>query len=283
VIFGEVQALTGRELRRWFRAWYAVVITFITPFVWLTVFGKSFNFAGVFSVPGIVPPAFAEQFQELSRRIVTTIFGTYDYFTYLAAGMLAVFLLFTTMFNGMSLVWDRRIGFLAKLVAAPIRRESIFLSRVLSGVIRGLLQVTVIFAIALLFGLNLGTGFTPLHAAGVFVALALLAIGFASIFTAMATGITTHETLFAVANLVNLPLMFTSNALFPTSQMPDWLQAIARVNPITYAASTVRGLILVSLDSSALVLNYAILGGFALASLVLGAYLSKWALTRKPV
>ncbi|MGH8245634.1 MAG: ABC transporter permease, partial [Gammaproteobacteria bacterium] len=83
-------------------------------------------------------------------------------------------------------------------------------------------------------------------------------------------------------NLVNLPLMFTSNALFPTSQMPEWLQVIARVNPITYAAGTVRGLILGNVDMGTLLANYTLLGGFALTSLVLGAYLSRWALAHKP-
>src|SRR3990172_10799223 len=157
----ETLALTQREFRRWLRAWYAVIITFVTPLFWLALYGQSFNFANLFS-PARLPPqfqAFASSFAEVTSQMIRAVFGTEQYFAYAATGMLAVFILFTTMFNGMSLVWDRRFGFLTKLLVSPIRRESIFLSRMISGVIRGLLQVTVVFAIAALLGLQFAPGY----------------------------------------------------------------------------------------------------------------------------
>lgn len=274
-MMAEVLALAKRDLVKWSRARYALVISFITPFFWLTLFGSSLNISGLFRVPIDVPAPIAQAFSEIAGRIVIQLFGTHDYFTYLAAGMLAVFILFTTMFNGMSLVWDRRFGFLNRLLVAPIRRESIFLSRVISGVVRSLIQVTVIFAISTIFGLGFGQGFSPAHVLGVLFALALLALGLASIFTAMATAISSHETLFAISNLVNLPLMFTSNALFPIRQMPFWLQGVANVNPITYAASTIRSLILANSSIDGLIPNYAYLTIFALSSLFIGALVSR--------
>jgi ABC-2 type transport system permease protein len=82
------------------------------------------------------------------------------------------------------------------------------------------------------------------------------------------------ETQMAVMNLLNLPLLFASNALFPTSIMPDWLQTIAKINPISYATDAARQLILYQIDMSKLITDFTFLGVFAIVFAGIGILLS---------
>lgn len=273
-------ALTVRELKRWYRQKFAIVFTLITPLFWIGLFGKSFNLTGFFMLPSDLPPEVAATYKELTGRIILSVFGTYDYFSFMTCGMFAVLVLFTSMWSGMSIVWDRRFGFLNKLLAAPISTSSIVLSRIFSSLVRSLVQVMLIFTIAVAMGLRLSAGFGPLHLLGVFTVLALLSFSLSSIFVAMAFRIRTHETIIAVSNLVNLPLMFASNALFPLKQMPSWLQAVAEFNPITYAVGALRGLVIGNVDQAAVLGDFLVLVAFAVGFSILGIAFSHRALNR---
>ncbi len=275
----EVVALTVREVKKWGRSKFIIFIMLIQPIVWLGLFGKSLNLRGIISLP---PEVIAELPLEL-RTSLADIFndylgslfgGTVDYFTYMAVGMLSVIILFTAMFSGMSTVWDRRLGFLNKLLVAPIPRGSIVLAKMSSSVLRGLFQAILVFGIAFLFGLQPGDAFNILDLIGVFVALFLLSLGLSSLFISISIRVTNWETQMAVANLLNLPLMFASNALFPIKQMPEWLQTIAKFNPISYTTEATRNFILHSssypLDVSTILFDFQILIIFAIISSLLG-------------
>ncbi len=277
----EVLALTVREVKKWGRSKFILFIMLIQPVVWLGLFGKSFNLRGIASLPPDVveqlPPALRAGVADVFNEYMSGLFGgTVDYFTFMAAGMLSVIILFTAMFSGMSIVWDRRLGFLTKLLVAPISRGAIVIAKMSSSVLRGMFQATLVFGIAFLFGLQAGNAFNLLDLLGVFAALFLLSIGLSSIFISMSMRVTNWETQMALANLLNLPLMFASNALFPIKQMPDWLQTIARFNPITYATDATRTFILHSdnypFDTSAVILDFQMLILFALASTLLGVF-----------
>ena len=97
-----------------------------------------------------------------------------------------------------------------------------------------------------LTGLSLKEGFGFIDILGSFGMLFLLAVGFASLFTTIALAVENQETLFGVINLINLPLMFASAALFPTTLMPDWLRGVAEYNPLTLAADGLRQLAFVN-------------------------------------
>jgi ABC-2 type transport system permease protein len=226
----ETNALTGRELKHWYRVKMQIFVTLIQPIVWLGLFGQAFNLGG------IVNPAQME-----------LVFGTSNYFSYMAIGMLAVVVLFTCMFGGMSIVWDRRFGFLNKLRAAPIPRSSIAISRIMATTIRAMIQMAIVFIIAILFayipglvGLTVSATFSFWDMVGIIIAMFLLAIMFSSMFTAIALKVENQETLFGIINLLNLPLMFASAALFPAALMPDWLQSVAKLNPLTLAVDSAR-------------------------------------------
>ena len=116
--------------------------------------------------------------------------------------------------------------------------------------IRAVISALMVLLIALIFthipglmGLTVTSDFGVLQALGLLLILVLLATAFAAIFVAISLTIKTQETLFAVINLLNLPLMFASAALFPINGMPDWLQAVAKLNPLTLAVDGMRQLL----------------------------------------
>ncbi|MFQ5836318.1 MAG: ABC transporter permease [Candidatus Bathyarchaeia archaeon] len=287
-MINETVALTRREVKKWMKNPFLLFMMFVQPVIWLGLFGKALNLTGLISVPPDLLNQLPEQLQGqvdvlLKQMISETFGGTTDYFTYMAAGMLSVIVLFTAMFSGMSVVWDRRFGFLNKLLVAPIPRESIVLAKVSSSVIRSMFQVLLIFGIAFAFGLQVGDAFGILDFFGMFAALFLLSLGLSSMFLAITIRIKSHETVIAVANLLNLPLMFASNALFPIKQMPEWLQTIANFNPISYAGDAVRTFILHSnagFDAAKVALDFQFLIGFALIFSLAGILIARTGLRK---
>lgn len=270
-MWDETIALTGRELKKWLRTPASVFIALFQPLVWLALFGSAFNPTNL--VPTSLRPP--------SGGLGETFANAPNYITYLTAGILCLQLLFNSAFSGGSLVLDRRFGYLNKLLASPISRSTIFMSRVLATIIKGLLQSVIIFGIALFIpdGLRLYSSFGVAEFLLLFLTLFLLSLGFSSLFTAIAIRMTKWETLVAVVNLLNLPLLFSSSALLPVSSMPDWLQTIANVNPISKGADVARTLIVQgSTNLSLLASDMAYLFAFAAILTIIGGIASILAL-----
>ena len=259
-----LSALFGRELKKWFKQPFVLFISMIQPIIWMGLFGKAFNLSAL--VPSDLPPGMPSPFQ--------TMFGTSDYFSYMAVGMLSFVVLFATMFSGMSIVWDRRLGFLNKVLSTPASRGSIVLSKVFMAVVRSLVQAGIVLGAAVVLGLRIGADFHPVYLLGVFAGLFLMSVGLSALFVAIAIRSTRWETQMAVMNLLNLPLLFASNALFPTSLMPDWLRAFSQVNPVTYGTDVARQLILYTPDATAVVNDFLFLGAFAGIFAAIGIVLS---------
>ena len=281
----EIAALTKREIKKWMKNPFLLFMMVVQPVMWLGLFGKAFNLTGLVNIDtSSLPPYITQQISQIINETFNSLFGTTDYFTYMAAGMLSIIVLFTSMFSGMSVVWDRRFGFLNKLLVAPIKRGSIVLAKVFSSVLRALFQALLIFGIALAFGLKLGDAFGILDFFGILSVLFLLSLGLSSLFIALTIRIKTHETVIALANLLNLPLMFASNALFPIRQMPDWLQSLASLNPISYSTDAIRKFVLHSqagLDLAQLVVDFRFLIIFATVFTALGLVLAERGLRRE--
>jgi len=286
-MIAETWALTLRELRKWARTPALVFVALVQPILWLSLFGSAFNPTNL--VPrSIVGFQISDQlYSQISGSILGTTFGgAPNYITYLASGILCMILLFNSAFSGGSIVWDRRFGFLNKLLAAPIPRTSIFLSKVASTVFKGMVQAFVIFFFALIIpgGLLLSPSFTALDFLGLFSALFLLALGLSSAFTAVAVRISKWETLIAIVNFINLPMLFVSNALFPISSMPSWLQAVATVNPMTKAIEISRLFViqgsLTAAQFTTLLYDFSYLAIFAAFFTILGAFASRVALRK---
>jgi|SRR5579884_1348599 ABC-2 type transport system permease protein len=262
-------ALTNRDLRKWYTNPFQLFMSLIQPIIWLGLFGKALDFGAIFSSSA----------PQLSGAIVSSVFGTSSYFSFLAAGMLTFVILFTAMFSGMSIVWDRRFGFLNKVLTTPVARGSIVMAKVLSSVGRSLVQAAIVLIIAIVLGMDTSK-MTLLGVAGTFAAMFLMAIGLSSLFVMLALRSTDWQTQMAIMNLLNLPLLFASNALFPSKFMPDWLQYIVKVNPVSYATDAARQLLLGSQGIASLAFDFSFLLGFAILFSVIGIVMSWRYLTK---
>lgn len=286
--FHGLWALTNRELKKWYKAPVVFVLTLIQPIIWLGLLGNALNISSLFSASSIqIPVDIAAQFSPaqlgvldsffsgLADQIMGGAFGTTSYLSFMAVGMIAFTALFTTMFSGMSVVWDRRLGFLNKVLSTPVSRAVIILSKVLSASLRSMFQAAVILLIAIPLGFSFGAAFNPLNILGVFAILFLICMGLSSMFIAINIRSTRIETPMAVMNLLNLPLTFASSAFFPIEQMPTWLQAVANVNPISYTIDGMRQLLIFdSINYTQLVIDFAFVGVFATILTTIGIVLS---------
>jgi len=302
-------ALTVRELKKWLKDPVMLLMFVLQPVIWMGLLGKSMNIKEMFSptslgnltienitIPGsmVNPPVsgvvvipgvlIAQQLQQIFSNIGTTVmqntFGVADYFSFMAVGMVSMIVMTTAMFSGMSIVWDRRLGFLDKVISTPVPRTAIIFSKVLNATLRAMFQATIILALAYMFGLQLSPNFTLLNMLGVYAAILLLGIGLSSAFLAFSIRSTRMERPMQIVNLIMMPLMFASNTFFPTTLMPPWIQAIAHVNPLTYLTDALRQLIILPLEVSVLITDFIYLSIFAAVLSIVGIMLSWRYLTR---
>jgi ABC-2 type transport system permease protein len=268
-------ALTNRELKKWYQQPFVFVMGIIQPILWLALLGKAMNIGNLFStsslppMPQLTPALTPLQLQELSayfgsfqNSVMQNTFGTADYFSFMSMSMVAFTVVFTTAFVGMSVVWDRRLGFMNKVLSTPVSRSAIILSKVFAASVRAIFQAAIVTAIAFALGLQTGSNFSAFSLLGVFAMVFLISVGLASFFTALTLRSTRMEMPQAIFQLITLPLMFASSAYFPIAQMPSWLQVIANVNPISYTIDAVRRLMVFSDGFGPLPLDFAYVGIF---------------------
>jgi ABC-2 type transport system permease protein len=266
-------ALTNRDLVKWYKNPIQLFISLIQPIVWLGLFGKALNFDSfITNQPGIT--------QAQINAVNTATFGVSNYFSFLSAGMLAFIILFTAAFAGMSVVWDRRFGFMNKALSTPVGRGAIVVGKILQSVIRSLIQAALVLVIAIVLGMDT-SHMTVLTIAGSFTILFLMAFGLSSLFVMLALRSSDWQTQMAIINLLNLPLLFASNAMLPTTIMPSWLQTVVKFNPVSYANDATRQMLLGSqIHLAPLWLDFSVLTGFAALLAILGIVMS-WKLLSK--
>jgi len=263
--FHGLWALTNRDLRKWYTNPIQLFISLIQPIIWLGLFGKALNFASFITGSG-APPA-------ETNSILIKFFGTTSYFSFLSCGMLAFIVLFTSAFSGMSVVFDRRFGFLNKALSTPVARGSIVMGKILNSVGRSLIQAAIVLVVAVALGMD-ASHFTVQGIAAAFLLIFLMAVGLSALFTMLALRSADWQTQMAIINLLNLPLLFASNALFPVKIMPDWLQDVVKVNPVSYAVDGIRQVLIGATGMNSLWLDFAVVIGFAVILSAIGIVLS---------
>jgi ABC-2 type transport system permease protein len=195
--------------------------------------------------------------------------GGGNYIQFLAPGIISMGILFTAVFSGIEIIWDRQFGFLKETLVAPVSRLQIVLGRALGGATVALIQGAVVFLVCLI------AGFRFQRAALLPVALVfmfLIAILFTAIGTAIGSVLQDMQGFQLIMNFLVMPLFFFSNALFPVQGLPAALQAIVRVNPLTYGVDGIRG----AFGSEwvfGVGLDFVVLGALAGVLLGIGSYL----------
>jgi ABC-2 type transport system permease protein len=162
----------------------------------------------------------------------------FNYESFILPGILAMTVVFTSVFAGVSIIWDREFGFLKEMLAAPASRQTIVIGRTLGGATTAIIQGILILVLGFVF-----TG-TPipslLSLGGIFVLMVIMSCSLVAFGIAIASMVNEIETFQLLMNLIVMPLIFLSNALFPINKMPAWLQAVSSVNPISYSVDGLR-------------------------------------------
>jgi ABC-2 type transport system permease protein len=208
-----------REMKRFRGQRVRILFTITQPILWLALMGNMYQ--RVAAVPG---------------------FPAQSYLDYMAPGVVVMTALFGGVFGGTSISWDRRLGYLEKMLAAPISRSAIVLGKTLAVAVQSGLQALLIFALALIMGVHFRAG--PLGIAPLLLLTALITTVFSGLSLAIAAVVKSQEAIFAIINFLTLPVMFTSSAMMPLEFMPSWLAAVSRFNPISYAVQPMRALFL---------------------------------------
>lgn len=222
--------LTARELKKWYRNPIFFITGLVQPFFWIALFGSAFDLTKF--VPG-----------EYSSIVLQ---GAPNYITFIVGGVLTTTGLFTAMFAGTNIIFDRRLGPMGRFLSSPIRRSSIVFSKIIASVIRIMPQVLILIGAALIIpnGLKFVNGFSVLDALVLLAAIILVSFIFSSIFSMIAIRMTNMNSIFGIVNLVNLPLMFASYAMFGQNMMASWLANIAKYNPVSWSAESIRMVII---------------------------------------
>jgi ABC-2 type transport system permease protein len=244
----ETAALTFRALRKWVRNPASIMPGLFTAMFYLALFGSSFNPTNL--IPSSGP---------YTSSILQSAFGgAPTYITYLTSGVICIILVFNMAFGGIGLVIDRQLGYLSSLLTAPIPRAAIYLSGVAQNLVKVGILAVLTFFVALLIpnGLRLPASFSVLDFLGVGAVFTLLGLGLSFVFTSLALSVRRIDSLVAIVNFLTLPIMFMSNAFFPSSSFPSWLKAIADVNPVSKANEAARLLIINGSLSSSQVATY---------------------------
>jgi len=173
--------------------------------------------------------------------------GATSFRTFLFPGVLATSVLFTAAFAGISLVWDREFGFLREMMVAPISRGSIIWGKCLGGALVATVQSLVLLA---LMG-TVGIPYSPVLILELVACLFLGSLLLTALGVLLSTRIKTIQTAMPVSQLLIMPMMFLSGALFPLSGLPEWLAVLTRLNPLTYVVQPMRYFVLEHLSLSA--------------------------------
>ncbi len=164
--------------------------------------------------------------------------GGGNYFQFLVPGVICMSILFTAMFSGIEIIWDRQFGFLKETLVAPVSRLNIMIGRTLGGATVATLQGLIVFVLAMIFGFRPElTWSLPLA----FVFMFLIALLFTALGTAVACKLQDMQGFQLIMNFLIMPLFFLSGSLFPLDTAPAVLSMIARFDPLSYGVDGLRG------------------------------------------
>ena len=170
--------------------------------------------------------------------------GGVDFKTFLFPGVLAMSVLFTAAFAGISMVWDREFGFLREMLVAPISTTAILTGKCLGGASVATIQSVVVIILAGLVGVP----YDPLMILELLVLLFIMSFMITALGLVLASRVKQVQSAMPLVQMIITPLMFLSGALFPLSNLPGWLSVVTHLNPMTYAVEPVRAAVFARLD-----------------------------------
>ncbi|WP_419657455.1 ABC2-type transporter, permease protein [Desulfosarcina variabilis str. Montpellier] len=218
----DIYHICWRDMRRFFSQRSRILLTLVQPLIWLVLMGNIMS--------GMTRSDYGAGMLSGAR-----------YIDFMTPGIMIMTALFNGTFCGFSLVWDRRFGFLYKMLVAPVSRVAIPVGKMTATAIQIGLQVIIIGIIAHFMHVHFSAGILGflmiVTIAGIF------SFAMAGVSLSIAIHFKTLEGVHPILNFISMPLMFTSNAVFPKAAMPDWMQVICDWNPLTHAITPMRTLV----------------------------------------
>ncbi|KCZ72483.1 putative permease [Candidatus Methanoperedens nitroreducens] len=209
-----IYAIWLRETKIYIREKERLIASIISPLLWIFAFG-----AGLGSTVDI---------------------EGYNYQIFIYPGVMAMTVLFTSLFYGIYVIWDRKLDFLKEVLVAPVSRASVFAGKMFGGAT----DVMVEAVILLIIGFFLDIPFTLTVIIGSALMLLLISIAMVSIGLVIGANLRSPEGFNLVIGFVMWPMFFFSGALFPVDNLSPWLTAITYIDPLTYGVDALRGIIL---------------------------------------
>ncbi|MHB8653235.1 MAG: ABC transporter permease [Terriglobia bacterium] len=240
---GAIYILWLRELKRYVRSRAQVVASLGQPLLYLLALGFGLG------------PVFRKS-------------GNGSYLQFIAPGVIGMTVLFSAIFSGIGLLWDRQFGFLKETLVAPVPRICIVIGKTLGGVSVALIQGTLVVIVCLV------AGFRPIDLAAVpraFLFMALIALVFAGLGTAIGSKLQDMQGFQLIMNFLVMPIFFLSGALFPLDHLPAAMGMITSADPLSYGIDGLRGT-LIGLSHFGLLTDFAVLCAIAVILLSVGSY-----------
>jgi len=232
-----------RQLKRYFRSKSRIIGSLAQPLLFLLALG--YGFGAVFQKA-----------------------GEGSYINFLAPGVIGMSIIFTSIFSGMEIIWDRQFGFLKETLVAPVSRFNIMLGRTLGGATVATLQGIIVFLISFI------AGFHPYNWAlvpALILVMMLVALLFTALGTMIASLLDDMQGFQLIVNFLVMPLFFLSGALFPLEGLPKIIDILAKIDPLSYGIDAFRAL-LINVSHFGLSTDLIVLGAVTFVFLSLGSY-----------
>jgi ABC-2 type transport system permease protein len=218
-----------RDMLRFFRFKTLLISSLIQPALWMAFFGiaMSSNFDRIGALVPIPPGSVS-----------------IDYLTFMAAGIIAMTTLFTSLFGGIILLFDKNWGLLREVMASPMPRNQIVIGIGLSGMTKAFIQAIIIMVFGVIIGVEFFQGYSFAETIGAILAImifvGIFALGFLFLSATISISMESPEGLQGIITLLTMPIFFTSNALYPTDAFPPVLAQLSAINPLTHLITGIR-------------------------------------------
>lgn len=232
-----------RQLKRYMRSRARIIGALAQPLLYLATFG--FGFASVFAAA-----------------------GRGDYFQFLVPGIVGMSIIFTSIFSGMSVMWDRQFGFLKEILVAPVSRMSVMVGCVLGGATTAIIQGMIVLGISIAMGFHLQNWMMLIPTLAVMATIAIL---FSAIGTLIGALLNDFQAFQLIMGFLVMPIFFLSGAMFPLDGLPKAMTIITSLDPLSYGVDAMRGL-LTGATHFSLPLDLLVLGTTTMVLLLVGSY-----------
>lgn len=208
-----IYVIVMRELKKFIRERSRLISTVARPMIWLFLVGAGMS------------------------RLVEPVEGV-SYTQFMFPGILGLTILFSSIFSSISIIWDKEFGFMKEILVAPVSRFSIVMGKALSGTVVSTIQAAVILLLLPIVGISLD----PLTIAAVLLLCAFVAFSISAFGIVLATFYESYESFSVIMNFIVMPMFFLSGAMYPVKLLPQALQIVSKINPLTYGVDALKHL-----------------------------------------